>query len=42
MLGADSDKQLDGLLVPLPLHPWMRVTVTTPEPHPNDPAAVLA
>ena len=34
---ADSEAQLAGLLGALPLHDWMRVTVTPLEPHPNDP-----
>jgi Protein of unknown function (DUF3237)/Muconolactone delta-isomerase len=37
---ADSATQLDGLLGALPLYEWMHVTVTSLEPHPNDPAAV--
>ena len=35
---AASRNQLDGLLEALPLREWMDVTVTTLEPHPNDPA----
>ncbi len=35
---ADSEAQLDGLLAALPLHDWMRITVTPLESHPNDPA----
>jgi muconolactone delta-isomerase len=35
---ADSEGQLHGLLSPLPLYPWMRITVTPLEAHPNDPA----
>jgi muconolactone delta-isomerase len=34
---ADSAVQLDGLLSALPMHEWLRVTMTTLEPHPNDP-----
>jgi muconolactone D-isomerase len=34
---ADSQAQLTGLLVALPLYDWMRVTVTPLERHPNDP-----
>ena len=34
---ADSAPQLDSLLGALPMHDWMRVTVTPLEPHPNDP-----
>jgi muconolactone delta-isomerase len=36
---AESETKLDGLLRALPLYPWMQVTVTPLEPHPNDPAA---
>jgi muconolactone D-isomerase len=36
---ADDRAQLDRLLAALPLHEWMRVTVTPLEPHPNDPGA---
>jgi muconolactone D-isomerase len=36
---ADTQIELDGLLGALPIHEWMRVTVTPLEPHPNDPAA---
>jgi muconolactone delta-isomerase len=36
---ADSRDQLDELLAALPLREWMDVTVTTLEPHPNDPVA---
>ncbi|MGX7681787.1 muconolactone Delta-isomerase [Jatrophihabitans sp. DSM 45814] len=36
---ADSEAQLDELLVALPLYDWMHVTVTALQPHPNDPAA---
>jgi muconolactone D-isomerase len=35
---ADSESQLVDLLRPLPLWDWMRITITTLEPHPNDPA----
>jgi muconolactone D-isomerase len=35
---ADSGSELEGLLAALPLSDWMRVTVTSLEPHPNDPA----
>jgi len=35
---ADSETELDGLLRALPLYEWMRVSVTTLAPHPNDPA----
>ena len=34
---ADSGSELEGLLAALPLSDWMRVTVTSLEPHPNDP-----
>ena len=36
---AESEGELDGLLRALPLYDWMRVSVTSLEPHPNDPAA---
>jgi muconolactone delta-isomerase len=36
---ADDEAQLDRLLADLPLHDWLRVTVTPLEPHSNDPAA---
>jgi muconolactone D-isomerase len=39
---AESEAQLDGLLVALPLYGWMRVTITPLEPHPSDPAASQA
>ena len=35
---ADSEAKLDGLLAALPLADWLRVTVTSLEAHPNDPA----
>jgi muconolactone D-isomerase len=35
---ADSGAQLDALLSALPLFDWMRVTITSLERHPNDPA----
>jgi muconolactone delta-isomerase len=35
---ADSETELDGLLRALPLYEWMRVSVTSLAPHPNDPA----
>jgi len=38
---AETEIELDGLLSALPLYEWMHVTVTSLEPHPNDPAAVL-
>jgi muconolactone D-isomerase len=34
---ADSAPQLEGLLSALPMHDWLRVTVTPLEPYPNDP-----
>jgi muconolactone D-isomerase len=35
---ADDEEQLRGqVLGSLPLRPWMTVTVTALEPHPNDP-----
>jgi muconolactone delta-isomerase len=36
---AASERELSGLLVSLPLYPWMTVTVTPLEPHPNDPSS---
>ena len=36
---AESKAEMDDLLRALPLSEWMRVTVTSLEPHPNDPAA---
>jgi muconolactone delta-isomerase len=39
---AEDDSQLEGLLGSLPLRPWMEVTVTPLEAHPNDPAATAA
>ena len=36
---ADSEPELDALLGALPLHDWMRVTITALEHHPNDPGA---
>ena len=35
---AGSEAALDGLLAALPLAGWLRVTVTSLEAHPNDPA----
>jgi muconolactone D-isomerase len=35
---ADDEEQLQGILASLPLHVWMKVTVTPLTPHPNDPA----
>ena len=35
---AESEAELDGLLIALPLYEWMTVTVTGLERHPNDPA----
>jgi hypothetical protein len=35
---VDSRAQLEGLLAALPLADWMRVTITSLEPHSNDPA----
>lgn len=35
---ADSQAQLDDLLGALPLYEWMHITVTSLQPHPNDPA----
>jgi muconolactone delta-isomerase len=37
---AESETELNGLLEALPLHDWMRITVTPLAPHPNDPALV--
>jgi muconolactone delta-isomerase len=39
---ADTEAELDALLGALPLDAWMRITVTTLEAHPNDPAATRA
>src|SRR6185295_3013625 len=36
---AKSRPQLDGLLRALPLADWMRTSVTSLQPHPNDPVA---
>ena len=36
---ADSEIELDALLGALPLHDWMRVTITALGQHPNDPGA---
>ena len=36
---AGSETELEGLLSGLPLHEWMKVTITALKPHPNDPAA---
>jgi len=35
---ADCRAALDGLLGALPLDDWMKITVTPPGPHPDDPA----
>src|ERR1700750_112745 len=35
---ADSEAQLAGLLRAVALYHWMQVTITSLEPHPNDPA----
>ncbi len=40
LYNADSPSQLDGILRTLPLYEWMRITITTLDPHPNDPEAV--
>ena len=40
--GAGSETELEGLLSGLPLHEWMKVTITALKPHPNDPAAAQA
>jgi muconolactone delta-isomerase len=34
---ADSQANLVDLLDALPMHDWMKITVTPLEPHPNDP-----
>ena len=39
---AGSETELEGLLSGLPLHEWMKVTITALKPHPNDPAAAKA
>ena len=36
---AESEAQLHRLLSALPLRDWMSVTVTSLDPHPNDPEA---
>ena len=38
LYSADSEAELDSLLVALPLAVWLHVTVTPLEAHPNDPA----
>jgi muconolactone D-isomerase len=37
---AESEMELNRLLQALPLYDWMRITVTSLRPHPNDPAPV--
>jgi muconolactone delta-isomerase len=39
---AEDRRQLDGLLASLPLREWMQVTVTTLDPHPDDPDTLEA
>jgi muconolactone delta-isomerase len=39
---AEDDSELESVLASLPLRPWMDITVTALEPHPNDPAATTA
>jgi muconolactone delta-isomerase len=34
---ADSESEMEALVLALPLHDWMQVTVTALEAHPNDP-----
>jgi len=34
---ADDEAELQGVLTSLPLHVWMKVTITPLTPHPNDP-----
>jgi muconolactone D-isomerase len=34
---ANGEAELEALLRALPLYEWMHVTVTSLEPHPNDP-----
>lgn len=34
---ADTRDELDHMLGGLPLSPWMQISVTPLEPHPNDP-----
>jgi muconolactone D-isomerase len=34
---AAADAELQGVLASLPLHIWMKVTITPLTPHPNDP-----
>ncbi|MFG2884144.1 muconolactone Delta-isomerase family protein [Streptomyces sp. NPDC048297] len=36
---ADEDELHDKVLATLPLRPWMTITVTALEPHPNDPGS---
>jgi muconolactone D-isomerase len=38
LFSADSKEQLQEILVSLPLHVWMTITVTPLTAHPNDPA----
>ena len=42
LYSAGSETELEGLLSGLPLHEWMKVTITALKPHPNDPAAAKA
>jgi muconolactone delta-isomerase len=37
---ADSRPELDGLLGALPLHEWMRTSITPLVQHPNDPMRI--
>ena len=39
---ADSEAELDGLLVNLPLYEWMHTSITPLVQHPNDPARFRA
>ncbi|MEU9987663.1 muconolactone Delta-isomerase family protein [Streptomyces sp. NPDC048045] len=37
---TDEDELHDNVLGTLPLRPWMTITVTALEPHPNDPGPI--
>jgi muconolactone delta-isomerase len=42
LYSAEDVSQLESVLDSLPLRPWMDITVTALEPHPNDPAQTAA
>ena len=42
MIEQYSKAELDALLGALPLHEWMRTSVTPLDQHPNDPARIRA